>query len=197
MIDEAALAALAHAPTSAAAASPLGQQLVETPAFGGVSESLVGTAAPVPPMHAGPADVSTERSEPAALAVENRASDPHANQANGSAAAAPPPAPVAQPADDAGREDPEADKSEEADNDEKEDEDNEDEDEEDEEESADDDDDAQAEAPASGEDLSGLSAYERQRQANIERNKRALAALGLLDGGGKLRSTDSSPPSMM
>ena len=33
-------------------------------------------------------------------------------------------------------------------------------------------------------DENGLSAYERQRQANIERNQRELQALGLLDGGG-------------
>jgi hypothetical protein len=33
----------------------------------------------------------------------------------------------------------------------------------------------------------GLSAYEKRRQANIERNQRTLEALGLLDDGGSLR----------
>lgn len=35
-------------------------------------------------------------------------------------------------------------------------------------------------------DANGLSAYERQRLENIEKNKKVLESLGLLDGGGKM-----------
>ena len=42
-----------------------------------------------------------------------------------------------------------------------------------------------------GLDENGLSAYERQRQSNIERNKAALEALGLLDGGNLRRKKES------